>query len=341
MIAGVVAAAARGFINPRLAAMMAARRLHESLMKPTRIVSRGAIELAVYERGLEAGRQTVVLVHGYPDSAQVWTAIAERLAERFHVVSYDVRGAGASSVPRRIRDYRIAELMADLEAVIDAVAGDGKVHLAAHDWGSIQCWEGVTTAPLNARIASYTSISGPSLDHAGFWLREHAKPGWRGEQLLKQLARSWYIVAFQLPVLAPAAWRLAIGRHWPKIMQRMEGAVVEASPTQVKDGRNGVNLYRANVLPRLLKPQPRFATLPVQLIIPTRDRFVGPELYEGLSRWVKVLRRRAIDAGHWLLLSHPDKVAGCIAEWIDEHPIEAGTTAPRRRTTNSPNAKHA
>ena len=98
------------------------------------------------------------------------------------------------------------------------------------------------------------------------------------------------------------------------------------TPTQIRDGRNGVNLYRANVLPRLLRPEPRHAIAPVQLIIPMRDRFVGPELFEGLSRWVPVLRRRAIDAGHWLLLSHPQKVASCIAEWVSEH--AAGAARP-------------
>lgn len=304
-------------------------------MKPTRIVSRDAIDLAVYERGRAPGRQTVVLVHGYPDSAQVWNPIAERLAERVHVVSYDVRGAGASSAPSRVRDYRISELMGDLAAVIDAVAPDCKIHLVGHDWGSIQGWEAVTTAPLNARIATYTSISGPCLDHVGHWLRQHARPGWKGQQLLKQLARSWYMLAFQLPGLAPTAWTLALGRHWATLMKRMEGTEVEASPTQLRDGRNGINLYRANVLPRLLRPQARHATLPVQLIIPMRDRFVGPELYEGLSRWVTVLRRRAIDAGHWLLLSHPDKIAGCIAEWIAEHPAEASASGRRRPAASS------
>ena len=93
----------------------------------------------------------------------------------------------------------------------------------------------------------------------------------------------------------------------------------DSGSTTTADGRNGVNLYRANVLPRLLRPEPRHAVAPVQLIIPMRDRFVSPELYEGLSRWVPNLRRRAIDAGHWLLLSHPDKVARCIAEWVGEH----------------------
>ncbi len=289
-------------------------------MTPTRIVTRGDVRLAVYEWGSAAdGKPTLVLVHGYPDSARVWDAVAERLAGQFHVVSYDVRGAGQSSAPSRVRDYRILELMGDLAAVFDAVAPGRKIHLVGHDWGSIQSWESVTLSPMRDRIASYTSISGPSLDHVGYWLRAHARPGWKGQQLLRQLARSWYIAAFQLPLFAPAAWRFGVGRSWSKLVRAMEGTVVDASPTQTADGRNGINLYRANVLPRLLRPEPRHAIAPVQLIIPMRDRFVSPELFEGLSRWVPVLRRRAIDAGHWLLLSHPDKVASCIGEWAAEH----------------------
>ncbi len=307
-------------------------------MTPTRSVTRGDIQLAVYEWGTAAdGKPTVVLVHGYPDSAQVWEAIAERLAAQFHVVAYDVRGAGQSSVPTRIRDYRILELMGDLAAVFDAVAPGRKVHLVGHDWGSIQSWESVTLSPMRDRIASYTSISGPSLDHVGYWLRAHAKPGWKGQQLLRQLGRSWYILMFQLPVVAPAAWSLALGRSWARIMKTMEGTVIDASSTQTADGRNGVNLYRANVLPRLLRPEPRHAIAPVQLIIPMRDRFVSPELYEGLSHWVPNLRRRAIDAGHWLLLSHPDKVARCIAEWVDEHAGRPAAVSAKRPAR--PNAR--
>ena len=104
----------------------------------------------------------------------------------------------------------------------------------------------------------------------------------------------------------------AAGVYDPAIDARAEGALV---------GRS-VHLSGVGDLPEgdyILLPA-RYATLPVQLIIPMRDRFVGPELYEGLSHWVNVLRRRAIDAGHWLLLSHPDKVATCIREWILEHP---------------------
>lgn len=289
-------------------------------MPTVRTVPRGSVDLAVREWGsADSGLPTVVLVHGYPDCSRVWDAVAGQLAGSHHVVAYDVRGAGASSTPKRIRDYRMIELVADLAAVMDACAPGRRVHLVGHDWGSIQSWESVCTAPMNRRILSYTSISGPCLDHVGYWLREHAKPGWKGGQLLRQLGRSWYIVMFQMPWLAPVAWKTLLGRRWTSVLRRLEGVSAEPTPTQTDDGRNGVNLYRANVLPRLLRPEPRRALAPVQLIIPMRDRFVSPELYEGLSRWVPTLRRRAIDAGHWLLISHPDAVARCIAEWVAEH----------------------
>ena len=56
------------------------------------------VDLAVDERG-PSDAPTVVLVHGYPDTSAVWAPVAERLADRYHVVTYDVRGAGASGAP--------------------------------------------------------------------------------------------------------------------------------------------------------------------------------------------------------------------------------------------------
>ena len=64
-----------------------------------RRVRTGGIELCVAELG-DPGRPTVVLVHGYPDSKEVWSEVAARLAGRFHVVLYDVRGHGRSTAPR-------------------------------------------------------------------------------------------------------------------------------------------------------------------------------------------------------------------------------------------------
>ncbi len=153
------------------------------------------------ERG-ERGRPTVVLVHGFPDTSAVWIPLAERLAGEMHVVSYDVRGAGRSDVPASRAGYALPLLVEDLAAVVDQTSPDALVHLVAHDWGSVQGWEAVITRGLADRFASFTSMSGPPLDHAALWARRHCSlnPGvlW---QLLNQALHSWYIAYFQLPLL--------------------------------------------------------------------------------------------------------------------------------------------
>jgi len=169
---------------------------------------------------LSPTRPVLVLVHGFPDNSLVWSGIAERLAEYCCVVAPDVRGAGGSDAPARIRDYRMEQLVEDLAAVIDTVSPAHPVHLAGHDWGSIQCWEAVSTPRLQGRIASFTSISGPSLDHAAFWMREtfnrHRDDRARVQRVLNQLLHSWYIASFHLPVLPRLTWRMAFNK-WPGV----------------------------------------------------------------------------------------------------------------------------
>lgn len=67
-----------------------------------RRVRTGGIELCVAELGDES-RPTVVLVHGYPDSKEVWSDVARQLADQWHVVLYDVRGHGRSTAPKPLR----------------------------------------------------------------------------------------------------------------------------------------------------------------------------------------------------------------------------------------------
>ena len=139
---------------------------------PAHAITRRTIEgdglpLAVWE-GRRNG-PTVVLVHGYPDTHVVWNRVVERLAGDFHCVVYDVRGAGESGVPAARAGYLLEHLRADLVAVLDAVAPTEPVHLVGHDWGSIQAWDAVVRASsdpaLSGRITSYTTISGPCLEH--------------------------------------------------------------------------------------------------------------------------------------------------------------------------------
>ncbi|MGQ0529640.1 MAG: alpha/beta fold hydrolase, partial [Panacagrimonas sp.] len=194
-------------------------------MTPTQTVESGDLSLAVYTWGDRAtGKPIVVLVHGYPDAASVWDKTAPLLAEKYFVVAYDVRGAGRSDVPDHTKAYSLDHLVEDLAAVIEATCGDEQAHLICHDWGSIQSWEAVTTERIGARIASYTSISGPSIDHASYWIMNRLRSGSPKEmaQVARQLSHSWYIGAFQLPVLGESLWKLGLDKLWPTVLKRAE-----------------------------------------------------------------------------------------------------------------------
>jgi pimeloyl-ACP methyl ester carboxylesterase len=286
------------------------------------IVEGDGSSLAVFEQGA-AGAPVVLLVHGYPDTHRIWDRVAAELSARFRVVRYDVRGAGASSAPAGLPAYRLPRLAADLRAVADAVSPELPVHVVGHDWGSIQAWEAVTERGASGRIASYTTISGPCLDHVGYWLRGRlGRPSARNiRQLLIQSGASWYIGFFHLPLLAPAAWRLGLAKRWGALLDRAESTRT-GSPhphaTLADDAVRGIALYRANMLPRVLRPRVRYAHVPVQVVTMTRDRYVSPALTEDLERWAPDLRRRAIDRGHWSALLEGAELAGLIAEFVDE-----------------------
>ena len=293
-------------------------------------VSRDGVDLAVRTWSSDKS-PTVVLVHGYPDANHVWEKVAERLSRDFKVVAYDVRGAGNSSIPKDRAAYKLRQLRDDLHAVMDAVCPNEKVHLVGHDWGSIQTWESVTDPGAEQRIASYTTLSGPCLDHVGQWMKARLREQKVGT-VLNQLAHSWYIGAFQLPVLAPTLWKVGLAKAWPQLLRRSENLHSETSATQQQDGIHGIELYRANMRPALLKPRERYTKVPVQLIVAREDNYVRPAMLEDLHLWTDRLWRRELDCGHWgPLLQHPDVTARWIREFI-QHIDGAPASGPLQRS---------
>ena len=258
----------------------------------------------------------LVLVHGYPDNQEVWEKMIEELVGDYYIVTYDVRGAGSSSIPKRIRDYRLPRLSLDLQEVVQQVLGDRPFHLAAHDWGSIQSWESVTEPKLKGRLLSYTTISGPCLDHASLYLREKFKS--EPSNVFKMLTKSWYIGAFHFPLLGPTVWKFFTPERWGKVLtglEKMQG--LPLSQNISADGKYGISLYRANFLPTLTQSRQRYAQCSVQAIILKQDSFVSPEyISEAMPRWVERFETVELDANHWAILSQPKKVAALIHQFI-------------------------
>lgn len=289
-------------------------------MPTTRLVPSTDLGICLVEHAPDATGPTIVLVHGYPDRQEMWEPVVGLLvAEGLRVVTYDVRGAGRSEVPATQQGYRSERLVDDLVAVLDAVLPDGAAHLVGHDWGSIQLWDAVAAEPgdsrLRGRVASFTSISGPSLDHAARLLR---RPGGRRVALLRQLAHSWYVGLFQVPVLPELVWRHA-GRVLGGAATRLEGTD-HWGPELSSDAAAGVNLYRANVPRRMVTARPLRVRVPVLVVHPRADRFLTGVFTEELERCCTDVRVVEVDAGHWFPRTHPADLANLVVEHIRAHP---------------------
>ena len=264
----------------------------------------------------DSQKTPLVLVHGYPDNQEVWEKMIEELVGDYYIVTYDVRAAGSSSIPKRIRDYRLPRLSLDLQEVVNQILGERPFHMAAHDWGSIQSWESVTEPKLKGRLLSYTTISGPCLDHASLYLREKFKS--EPSNVFKMLTKSWYIGAFHFPLLGPTVWKFFTPERWGKVLtglEKMQG--LPLSQNISADGKYGISLYRANFLPTLTQSRQRYAQCSVQAIILKQDSFVSPEyISEAMPRWVERFETVELDANHWAILSQPKKVAALIHQFI-------------------------
>jgi pimeloyl-ACP methyl ester carboxylesterase len=294
------------------------------------VMSQG-VQLAVVEAG-DPAQPTILFVHGYPDTHALWDGVLERLAPRFHVVAYDVRGAGASSAPRGPAAYDLQRLADDFAAVSAAVAQDQPVHLVGHDWGGIQGWEFATSPRFAGMLASFTTIAGPSLDQVIGTGHALVRRG-RLLRALRRARRSWYVVALCLPGGPTLAWRvLMAGGRWRRSLQTLERLPVDdrfPAPTLTADGLHGSNLYRRNIPRRILRPRRAApAHVPVQLIVPTGDRFIGEDYYERAARCAPQLRRRTIAGSHWAPRSQPELIARWVGEHVDDvHSGAAGLSS--------------
>lgn len=74
----------------------------------------------------------IVLLHGYPQSGEIWRFIAPELAKAHQVIIPDLRGMGLSGITND--GYDLPNLANDMHQLI-AGLGHKQVALAGHDWG--------------------------------------------------------------------------------------------------------------------------------------------------------------------------------------------------------------
>lgn len=253
-----------------------------------------------------AGDDVVVLLHGWPQDRQAWSRVTPLLVEAgLRVVAFDQRGYSPRALPKGRAAYRMPELVADVLALLDAV-GETRVHLVGHDWGGSVAWAFAERHP--ERLLSLTALSTPH-HRAIAWAMLHAD----------QARRSWYMAAFQLPVLP----ELILRRRLPAALRRSgmpEQDVLRCAARFRRPGAasGGLAWYRAIPLRRNASGDPgshRRISTPTAYVWGRHDPALGRAAAERTRDHVAAdYTFTELDAGHWLPETRPGEVAAAILE---------------------------
>lgn len=287
--------------------------------------SADGVRIAVYEEGNPQG-PTVVLVHGWPDSHVLWDGVVPLLAERFRIIRYDNRGVGLSSAPKPISAYTMGHFADDFAGVIAELSPGQPVHVLAHDWGSAGLWEYLTRPGASDRVASFTSVSGPSQKQLVNYIFGGLRRPWAPRtfaRALSQVLRLTYMALFSIPLLAPLVLRAALSRATVRrtLVNHLPVDQIHHSQNLASDAASAVKVYPANYWRSFSRDWRRRATsvidVPVQLIVNAQDPYIRPCGYDETARWVPRLWRRDIKAGHWSPMSHPQVMATAVHDFAD------------------------
>ena len=127
-----------------------------------------------------------ILLHGFPEFWFSWRRQIVALANAgFRVAVPDLRGYNTSDKPKNVSDYGVSLLAKDVKEFIESL-GEEAAFLAGHDWGAVVAWQVKMEYPEVAKRLVILNVPHPVRMSQGL-------------RTLKQIRKSWYIFAFQLP----------------------------------------------------------------------------------------------------------------------------------------------
>lgn len=262
------------------------------------------VVLAVRDEGEGA---PVLLLHGFPDSSNLWrNQIPALVGAGLRAIAPDLRGFGESDKPEAVEDYAIARSVADMVAVLDAL-GVERTHVVGHDWGAGLAWALAAYVPDRVERLVVMSVGHPNT------LRQPS---------VKQREKTWYQLLFQFPGVAEA---LIQRDDWKLFRELLADAVDRdryiADLSRPGALTAGLNWYRANATPaqELERTQPFPAVaVPTMGIWSSGDNYLTEEGILGSGEHVTGPWRyeRIEGAGHWLQLEAPGRVNELLLDFL-------------------------
>lgn len=263
-----------------------------------------------------SGERTVVLVHGYPETAYAWRRVVPLLvAAGLRVVVPDTRGAGGSSKPPG--GYDKHTMAGDLHALLTAHLGlTGPVTMVGHDIGMMVAYAFARRFP--EQTERLVVMEAPLPGTAAY------------EESLRNTDRLWHFQFHRAPdlpeLLTAGREQLYLERFYQDLAFDTEAIGLEAVAHYVRAFsrpgamRAGFEVYRAfpadAARNRADLERDGKLTLPVLALAGAHSAFAP--MTEGMMREVaEAVTFRAIDrANHWVPEENPEALASAITAFL-------------------------
>ncbi len=105
----------------------------ELYRREVRVSVRPRVRISVIDVAPERAQRTICFVHGYGGRATQWKYQLNKFSDTNRVIAMDLRGHGRSDKPPS--EYTMPSLLADLDAVLNALDVDDKITLVGHSFG--------------------------------------------------------------------------------------------------------------------------------------------------------------------------------------------------------------
>jgi cis-3-alkyl-4-acyloxetan-2-one decarboxylase len=261
---------------------------------------------------------TVVMMHGWPDSPELWDETVAALCDAYRCVRFALPGYDLSQ-PRR--PVSVDEMCALVSAVVDAVSPDRPVTLLLHDWG---CFFGYEYAARHPHRVSRVVGADIGDTNTGAYLKSLTGR----EKAMIAGYQVWLAVAWTLGPLLPG-----MAQRMTRFMARKIGCRTPPErigwqmnyPYAMQWWGSYGGLRGVARVDRLLGPR-----LPTLFVFGKRKPFMFHS-----ARWLAQLATtpgcevHGLDAGHWMMKQRPAEFNATVRAWLDQAPPSSESASPR------------